>query len=100
MKIHEYQAQQLFSDYAIPNTSHHVVQLDSLSKVPEYLDWFIWRPIIAGKASKQELDNPNTYTITDMLDLHDAMDLDYEAQVKAAAPKPKSHPKPRRRRAG
>ena len=66
-------------------------------KVPEYLDWFIWRLVISGKATKEELETQ--YTILDMLDLHDALDLDREATEKAMK-KPKPEETTVTRRAG
>ena len=50
-------------------------------KVPEHLEWMIWRPVISRIVSLTELDTH--YSLYDLLDLHDAMDLQELAEAKA-----------------
>jgi hypothetical protein len=40
------------------------------------VDWFIYRPIMAGKATLHEVKT--ILTMVDMLDLHEALDIEEE----------------------
>lgn len=53
--------------------------LDEKIQIPDYLSWFKWRPIIAGKTTLKEIEC--FYSYVDLLDLHEAMDIDIQMQI-------------------
>ena len=44
------------------------------------VEWLVWRPIIAKVVTLQELET--YYSLTDLMDVHDAIDIDLEIQKK------------------
>lgn len=47
-------------------------------KPPAHLDWFIWRLVLAQVVTLQELETH--WSVVDMLDAHEAIDLQEEAE--------------------
>jgi len=46
------------------------------------VDWAIWRPIIAKKTTLEEIERH--WSVDDLADCHDAMDIDQEMQEQLA----------------
>lgn len=46
-------------------------------KTPAHLDWFTWRLVLANAATLMELDT--YWSVVDMMDAHEALDLQDEA---------------------
>lgn len=47
-------------------------------KPPDHLDWFIWRLVLAQIVTLKELDTH--WSVVDMLDAHESLDLQEEAE--------------------
>jgi hypothetical protein len=45
------------------------------------VNWLLWRPVMAGHATKTEVEKH--WTIGDLLDYHEAADIEAEAQEHA-----------------
>ncbi|MCK5316397.1 MAG: hypothetical protein KAJ55_00705, partial [Anaerolineales bacterium] len=51
------------------------------------IDWFCWRPILAKITTLQEIENH--WSLCDILDVHEALDIQQEAEEYANRPKGK-----------
>jgi len=45
------------------------------------VDWFVWRPIVAQIATLEEIER--SWSIDDMLDAHEALDIKFEQEEHA-----------------
>lgn len=53
-------------------------------KVPQDVEWFVWRPVFsthAGHVAKREIDND--WSVIDLLDCHELIDLHEELDRRA-----------------
>ena len=46
------------------------------------ISWYLWRPVVERIATLQEIETH--WSIDDLADAHEALDIQYEAQAKAA----------------
>jgi hypothetical protein len=54
----------------------------STVKVPEHLDWYVWRIVLAKIATLREIEEH--WSLSDLLDAQDALDLQMRADAEAA----------------
>lgn len=50
--------------------------------VPSHLNWLLWRPVVEKVATLQEI--LTVYDLVDLLDIHESLDLQGEAQFRAS----------------
>ena len=44
------------------------------------IDWFLWRPVIAGMIKAESLHEENVFSLNDIADLHEAIDIKLEME--------------------
>lgn len=49
--------------------------------IPEAVNWFLWRPVAAGKASRGEIENE--WTLADVAECHILLDTQEDAEADA-----------------
>ena len=54
-----------------------------IKRIAPNLDWFLWRPILAQRPKYTQYDLKHWVTIDDVLDAHEALDLEAAFEERA-----------------
>lgn len=52
--------------------------------IPKHIDWFVWRIVTSEKFSVQPWQVEREWTLDEVLDAHEALDLYHDLDVEAA----------------